>query len=140
MTPEDAAAHFGRIAHSLENAGHRVVEEALEEALAHARDLSQGHFTLAALRRMRHPYRHGGSPPQDPAIINRQSGRFAAAWHPVWVSATHAKAANYSPEAEWLEKGTARMIARPIVQRVEEATQPKFEQLAEAALKDLLGD
>jgi hypothetical protein len=134
VTLEEAAAAFGRIADEMEAAARQVTTESLDDALATARALSEGTLTRQTLRSLRHPYRHGGAPPQDPAIINRQGGGFAGAWQ-----IEGGKVVNRSPQAEWLRAGTPRMIARPTVERVEEQVGPRHQERAERALRALFG-
>lgn len=140
MTLDELSAHFGRIAHEMEATASQVVEDAIKDTLVAAEMLSSGVYTTADLRELGHPYaKRDPRPPQDAAIINRQTGRFQRSWKPKRLSAFHAQVINDSPEAEFLAKkeGTARMIARPLVERVEEQVKPIYERRAAAALKAL---
>lgn len=104
-----------------------------------AREQFSGTDTPADLRRKDHPYakRHG-SPLQDPAKVNKQTGRAYYAWQadPVEQSPgkTTAGASNDDPVVtKFLEPGTKKMFARtfrdailakagPIVMKIAEKT------------------
>lgn len=120
----------------------RVVGESLEDALSTARALSEGRLSLAELRALGHPYRKGGIPPQDPAIINRQSNVFFLGWEIEpggGGGGEGGRVVNRTPQAEWLRKGTNRMIARPTVERIEEQVEPRHQERVQRALQALFG-
>lgn len=119
---------FRRMGREIERAVVEAEKDAMQEALRIARSLSSGPFSREELRRLGHPYRHGGRPPQDPAIINRQMGRFKEGWR---VSTTRRTAngissrlVNETPYARFLFRGTKRMIARPIYERIRQQLAP----------------
>ncbi len=111
--------------------------ETLEEMKKEAVVMSSGRYSRKMLRKMGHPYatRHvknrkwgarysqaPGIPYGDPAVINKQSGKFRRAWKidgPV-ISASVVKGSlvNNSKVAEYLRDGTDRMIKRPIQRRL----------------------
>jgi hypothetical protein len=140
VTADDPGKAFGQLADGMERVAREVTAASLADALATARGLSRGRYTSRQLRALGHPYRHGGTPPQDPAIINIQSGAFLAAWEIVpSADGTGGMVVNRSPQAEWLRAGTSRMIARPTVERVEEEVGPRHLERAERALLALFG-
>lgn len=94
-----------------------------------AKNLSKGPFTSAHLKAMGHPYsRRKNRPPMDPAIINKQSGVFLSAWvaRPTkeTTNSFSTRIENFAPHSTFLIKGTRKMIARPILQRVREKLAP----------------
>lgn len=101
--------------------------ETLRDAETEAHRLSQGQYSTKQLRKMGHPYsRQNPRPPEDEAIINRQSGRFDDAWFTVPTTPAGdmitSTLANNSDKAAYMG-GTSRMIERPIVSRVAERIQ-----------------
>jgi hypothetical protein len=115
-------------------------KEAAELALKFAREFSSGRISSDTLRVMGHPYAtRAPRPPMDPAIINEQSGRFLRSWKIVGPRRTsvglRTKLVNRCPYAIYLWKGTRRMIARPILERVREKLLPYRERFIKAALK-----
>lgn len=93
-----------------------------DDALDFARKLSSGPFSSSQLSAMGHPYRRGGYPPAPSFIINKQTGQFYRGWRvegPRTVSGTLSTTlVNDAPHAKLLERGTRRMIPRPIFQVV----------------------
>lgn len=108
-----APAAFRRGAERIARDLDRERDALLRSLLYRARGLSTGRYSSAQLGRMGHPYRHGGSPPMDPSVINRQSGLFARSWR-----AERGGITNTAPEASFLFAGTRRMIRRPILDRL----------------------
>lgn len=100
-----------------------------ERARQGAVSLSSGGYSLEALARLGHPYakRHP-NPPQDPAIINRQTGLFLRSWRTTPLERTLAglgiKVVNDAPYADYLDQGTSLMIRRPIIERLEQRLAP----------------
>ena len=140
MTLTEAADHFGKMADGLTSEAQRVTRDTLADVFAAARLYSSGGLSSRRLRQLGHPYRLGGTPPQDPAVINVQSGEFRAAWEIVPAAdGLSGSVVNQTPQAEFLRRGTSRMIARPLVERVEEEVMPRHQARVEAALKALLG-
>src|SRR5918996_632633 len=97
--------------------------------VAIAKNLSKGPFTSAHLKAMGHPYsKRKNRPPQDPAIINKQSGFFLSAWvaRPTQQAANsfQTRIENFAPYAEFLHRGTDRMIQRPILERIAQKLRP----------------
>jgi hypothetical protein len=119
---DEAAEAIGRKADALK----REIEWAQRKngylLLQAARLYSSGPYSLAALRRMGHPYaRRHAAAPLDPAVINLQTGRFAASWRLESVGGGligGMRVVNDAPYAGYLEEGTSRMIRRPIEEKI----------------------
>jgi hypothetical protein len=110
--------------------------EGLKQGNEVAKGKSSGPFSLNQLARMDHPYatRH----PQatlDPSTINVQSGAFLAAWQTGTVRVSKfdvsGSIVNANPVADYLQFGTRRMVARPIVQ----AITPEITRLVEVNIE-----
>ncbi len=116
-SPQQIALVLRRKAQAMERAMRQAEAASAAEALHIARELSSGTRAAAQLRAAGHPYRVGGSGP--PLPINRQSGRFYAAWRIVGPRATRAglktSIVNADRKARWLMRGTRRMMARPVL-------------------------
>lgn len=99
-----------------------VLGDIAGEVLKTAQQESFGPFSLAALARADHPYarRNAGKNTglYPPGRINRQTGAFLADWKVEKTDAGYA-VVNANPVADFLEKGTKYMVARPIKERVE---------------------
>lgn len=108
-------AEFRRAADELPRQVEAANLQLLQEALRRARGLSSGRYSSAQLRRLGHPYRHGGHPPMDPSVVNRQSGRFGQSWR---LTPDSKGIENIDPKAPLLLGGTSRMIRRPLLDRV----------------------
>ena len=80
--------------------------------------LSLGTISSVELALLGHPYsRRNPRPPQDPGIINRQTGAFAASWHyrtEISGSRTLLYIYNSASYARYM-LGTRYMIRRPIL-------------------------
>ncbi len=118
-------------------------KQAAAFALYEVRLLSTGLYTTAMLRAMGHPYAtRDPKPPQDAAIINRQTGRFHDGWRisgPRRVSGKlRTKIINETRYAIYLDHGTQRMIKRPIRERLIERLRPVRLKIYKKALKELL--
>jgi hypothetical protein len=130
---------FRRIARQIDDGAKEAEAEAMKEALKVARSLSSGPLTTRKLAQMGHPYRIGGSPPFDPAIINRQTGKFFAKWRIVGPRRTatglSSRLVNEAPYAKFLARGTPRMISRPFPERIRQQVAAKRQQLWRAMLR-----
>lgn len=118
----------------------RAEEQSGVAFVKRARTLSQGGFASKILTQMGHPYRIGGSPPHDPAIINMQSGRLASSWQfrvSPQAGEIQLTVFNTAPYAKFM-LGTRMMITRPILQRVYELEQPARIQRLRYATQDVL--
>lgn len=99
-----------------------AADRALKGALADAKALSSGPFTLSQLRKMGHPYarRNAGTFSFAPAVINVQSGRFRQDWQADVPRVSdpgdvvRGRISNQNPVADYLQYGTRFMVARPI--------------------------
>ena len=133
------AEAIGRRAVASQKSVRAAEKMSVDFALEVARELSSGPYKTAQLAAMGHPYRHGGRPPQDPAIINLQTGEFYRGWRVIGprVSGNDlaTKLINQSRHARDLERGTSRMIARPILIRIRERVNPRRRALYKAALR-----
>ncbi len=86
-----------------------------------ARALSQGFLRTATLRALGHPYKIGGEPIIDPAILNRQSGNLQWRWQSRVTfngRGTQLTLWNTAWYAQFLATGTAHSIPRPILDAV----------------------
>jgi len=106
-----------------------------------AQKRSHGAFSTAELKEMYDPHgpysKADPHPPQEPGIINIQSGAFASEWvQEITATATRITVSTYnvSDHAKYLEPGTSRMIARPLNQMV---TQHSISAFAGFALPSL---
>ena len=129
LAAKDAAAVFRRAARALPRAARRAEKESLKQAVLTARQMSVGPYSLAHLAAMGHPYsRRRPRPPQEPAIINLQSGLFIRGWQDEGQQqqggTLKTAAVNMAPYSGYLDKGTRLMIRRPLVQRVKAIIQP----------------
>jgi hypothetical protein len=137
--PKQIALALRRRAIGLESVVREAEKQTAEEGLKIARFLSTGLYTLQALARMGHPYRIGGSPPGDPAVINYHRGVFYRGWK---VRAPRkaggvlvTRLVNDSPVAKFLSAGTRKMIARPILKAIRQKLKGKRQKLLTAALR-----
>ena len=141
MTPDEAADRLERAAAdlraNLEEAESRNLQDLFETALR----FSSGPLSTAELARMDHPYaRRHGKAKEDPAVINRQSGAFLAAWQtegPTWAGDDLTGSLfNTDWKAPLLEAGTRYMFARPLPEAVEEECASRVEERRRQALED----
>jgi hypothetical protein len=129
LTPKQAASWFRKKSVSLPKEILRAEKRASRVILTHAKTLSKGKYTLAQLARMGHPYsRKHPNPPQDPAIINFQTGRFLHSWRvsPVIVHNGEAVFVVSNPvrHSQYLRPwGTRKMIGRPVEVRLVNSTE-----------------
>lgn len=146
LTPRQAARKFRRIRDNLAPNVTAAVRATVQDALQCAVKRSQGPYSLAELAKLGHPYaiRHlfatqGGGAPFGGAVINYQTGEFAASW--TWSAprrdggAIRAKVWNKAPYASFLENGTVLMWARPINHAVALEVFPRFQERIRRALE-----
>ena len=142
VTPAEAKRILTELPRRLVAAIRRSERASLQEGLQVARFWSRGSISSAALRRMGHPYRRGGFPPQDPGIINRQTGVFLRSWRTRGPSLggdqVSSRLFNTAPQASFLNTGTSRMIRRPIRERVVARLRPKRLARLRAAIREVL--
>lgn len=119
---------------------------------------SSGTYTLEELAAMGHPYGRGKTPPDDPRIINAQSGRFRNGWEidrwrktrssATWSVHNSAMATQNSGGQIFYRDiigatGTIRMQPRNIVQKVIEDSEQEINNILEsggnllASLRDI---
>jgi hypothetical protein len=110
-----------RLANQIEQAAREAMSDALQVTLIEAKRLSSGFETRKDHRRNDHPYarRHGRvKPPNDPFLINAQSGRFLQSWERREPQDAGGKlvgvVTNSDPKGELLGRGTRLMLARPL--------------------------
>lgn len=160
------ALDLKRWAMSLPRLAQQVVDEELALALKLAQEYSSlTDHSLRDLARMGHPYatrhqavremgglRSKGHPwrvmsstaraglPHAAFLIHQQSGRFLGSWT---KTVRHSPdggfgyIANATPYAAWLEGGTSKMIARPILTQVAAIVESKHQQIYNRARKAL---
>jgi hypothetical protein len=144
MTRQEAAAEIQLLATKLDLAYRKIEADTARQAILIAREVSSGRFSTEDLRRMGHPYsRRHPNPPADPAIINRQSGRFWRGWSVVGPVITGDRSrvtlTNSAPYADYLKTGTRRMIARPAWRLIEDRVDAYRRARYAALFEDLLG-
>lgn len=118
-----------RIAQAFEPEIRQAESLCLQEALRLAHFYSTGLYTTARLEELGHPYAtRRPNPPQDPAIVNYQTGQFYRSWRIIEPrksgNALRSRLVNEEPYARYLLQGTRRMIARPILQKIREQLVP----------------
>lgn len=131
MTARELHRHLKAMRRRVERNLDVAVSRTAHAAMRHAVKLSSGTFVARGEYARRDP-----RPPQDPAIINVQSGAFRSAWTvkqegDKWVLE------NDSPHADFM-LGTRLMIERPILQRVEAWATPVLERNVTEALRRAL--
>lgn len=124
MTPQAAAKELRARARAVTPAGKTAQRLTLKVMKAQARTASSGPFRSAQLAKMGRPYsKRRPRPPQDRAILNRQSGRLLNGWRTVVgvnvAGRLEGSLFNIAPEARWFDdrlypRGTKWAIARPI--------------------------
>ncbi len=145
LTPAEFARLMGDAGRRLPGAVARAERESLADHLNTARQYSMGPYSSAQLAAMGHPYsRRNPHPPQDPAIINLQSGEFLAGWETLAQQragdALRTAAINTAPYSGYLDQGTRLMIRRPQTARVAQTChQRRVARIAEAT-GGLIGD
>lgn len=131
MSPREMHRHLQAMRRRVERDLDVAAARTAREARQHAVKLSSGTFNARGEYARRNP-----RPPQDPAIINVQSGVFRSAWTvrkegSVWV------VENDAPHADFM-RGTRLMITRPILERVEAWAAPVLERNVTEALRRAL--
>ena len=144
-SPQAIGRRFERRALALEAAVIKAEKKSMRRALTIAHRWSSGRYSTATLVKMGHPYaRRNPHPPQDPSIINRQTGVFWAAWRVIGPEVVgdrlKSRLVNEAPYAYFLDKGTRTMIARPILSRVMAELQPERRRRHAAAISAVLRD
>lgn len=111
------------------------------QSLQTAHELSSGPFSEQDLTKLGHPFSR--SKPQasvDPAVVN-DNGSFKGNWHTTPQNESEdvisSQLVNDDPAADFLSKGTPNMVARPIVQRIEEIVSAQIETQAQKILDQL---
>lgn len=119
---QQAADALRKKAEAVQQEARRAEEATAREALQIAQRYSSGPFSTRALAAMGHPYaRRAPRPPGNPALVNRQSGRFRASWRVV-RSGNRLRLVNDAPYARYFnDRGTRLMIRRPITRAVGQA-------------------
>lgn len=138
-SPETISFAFRRMKDTLEGYVRDAEKASGQYALEEARRLSMGTYSTAMLRALGHPYaRARPRPPQDPAIINMQSGEFLFGWRlrapRVDGGVMRTRLVNIAPHAKFLPHGTKKMIARPFEKRIRERVMTRRRALMRAAL------
>jgi hypothetical protein len=141
----DLAVTFRRTARLIDERVRKAERESAEQALKIARQLSSGKISSAQLRQRGHPYAaRNPRPPQDPAIVNVQSGAFRDGWK-ITGPRTSSKGlvtrlVNTSKPAKFLGRGTSRMIPRPIADAItQQLRRDRKNRLARALRQALKG-
>lgn len=140
LKPVEFAAEMRRRAALLERELVKAEAETLKEARNIAQtDYSSGPYSTAQLVRMGHPYsRRRPRPPQDPGIINRQTGRFISSWRIDAPRRTGGRIVsrlrNTAPYAKDVTEGIVNgrwlAIRRPIAKRIlRDVRQARVERL-----------
>jgi hypothetical protein len=148
---------FGARNREVEKALRQSVGDQSRDLVRYAKKLSSGRFSAKTLRQMGHPYakRHGrssasgrfqkhaaGIPYGDPGIINRQTDDFKDGWRVTRARLSEGKdeidggITNISSHAKFLFSpgGTKRMIARPILRKLEEYHKQRWDKKVRASL------
>ena len=120
-SPQQIALVLRRKANALERSVRAAEAASARQALALARNFSTGSLSRGDLRRMGHPYRRGGRGFGD--FVNLQTGRFYLGWRVSGPRKTSGglktTLLNTVPYAKFILRGTRRMVARPILKRVQ---------------------
>ena len=118
--PQQIALVLRRKAQALERAVRDAEAASAKELLAHARSLSTGGHDAAALRRRGHPLRIGGPGLALPIGLGR--GEFYLGWRVIGPRKSgdglKTSLVNESDVAAFILKGTRKMQARPVTERL----------------------
>ena len=140
-SPQQIALILWRKAQALDRAVRAAEAASADDALAIARELSSGTRTPAQLRAAGHPYRLGGSGPALP--VNIRTGRFLAGWKVTGPRKSgdglKTTLLNTDRKARLLQRGTGRMMARPVIERVRMRIKLSRMKRHRAALKAVHG-
>lgn len=131
-----AADALRKKATAIQQETRRAEEASAREALALAQRYSSGPVSTRALRAMGHPYaRRAPRPPGSPAVVNRQSGRFRAAWRIV-KTGDRMRLVNDAPYSRYFnDRGTRLMMRRPITRAVAQAIRRSRERRLKAGVQ-----
>ena len=143
LTPQQAAKWLQGFTARLKLELVTAESQNLKAAYQTAQDYSTGTLSTATIAAGGHYYGRAfmGPIPQDPAIINRQTGGFANAWvmqepaSDIGNGELVTRLINASSQAAWLEDGTKFMIARHFAEAIEAANAPNRQQEIEAAVQ-----
>lgn len=128
-----AGVMLEQLANTLEAAIREAETECLRLAKEEAEHFSSGPYKAAQLRAMGHPYGWGRTPPADPAVLNKQTGRFFQAWRirlpEKSLEGLSGALINDTPYASYFPSGTERMIPRPILAHLETLMPRVFERV-----------
>ncbi len=133
MNAREFAKHTRTMAGRAEREIALAVRETARFAEKEADRWSQGTFKARGEYAVRNP-----RPPQDPGIINQQSGEFRRAWTVREVEPGKWRLENTSPHAGYM-LGTKRMIFRPVIDRIRAATEPVLRQNVHQGLMRAIG-
>lgn len=125
----------------MEKASKKAKTVVLLSAQAHS---NLDDHSLALLAKMGHPYsKRRPNPPHDPAFLHKQSGHLYDSWE---VTVEIKGAGDYTltlrNKAEYfkyMEKGTKRMIPRPILSAISSDTLTPLRNLSRTALRAAMG-
>jgi hypothetical protein len=137
---DQAAAILRQKARALQQQVRSAEAQSAQEALATAHAYSSGPFSTRMLQIMGHPYsRRNPRPPGNPAVVNRQSGRFRSSWR-VMRQGDRTRLVNDAPYAQYFnDAGTVRMMRRPILraiaQKIRRNRERRLARAVAAALK-----
>ena len=114
-----------------------------EQGVQIAKQYSQGTLNRIVLAQLGHPYgRRSGLSPVNAEVINKQTGRFLASWFwrltPSGNSSIALQIVNNAPYAKFLDKGTKRMIERPIRQVIVKKLTRPFRKAVQTAMRRAL--
>lgn len=143
-----------RISKYFRNVKRKFDEEMMKAEIENARTIldsilqfSSGDISEAELAEMGHPYAWGRVPPQDPAIINEQTGLFLQSWNqdgPRFLpdGSIYTRFWNSAPYAEFLSRkdGTVFMIPRPLDDAVKRETDSIVRARRREALKRAISE
>lgn len=136
MTPKQFQSLTVRIVQKLITEVPKAETATANAGKAKGISLSNGGYSTASLRIMGHPYRlpmalngkRTVRPPQNAAIINRQTGQFEASWRVVPSDLLQGdlitRIANIDTVAKYLAFGTRRMIPRPFLDAILKTVKP----------------
>lgn len=144
LVPKDFAQELRRRATLLERELVKAEAENLKQAEGAAKLASSGGYSSARLAAMGHPYAtRDPRPPGDPGIINNQKGVFLRSWQRdaprLEGNRIVSRLRNTAPQAGYLDKGTRRMIARPIRQVIYRSVRQARVQRLRGVLIRVLG-
>ena len=142
MTPAQFAVKMGQIGNALQSQVLAAECQNLQNADRAAVRLSSGPHSTAQLRAAGHPYaRRRPNPAYDAAILNIQGGGFVRDWRTDGprrgTGGIVSRLTNSNKVVKYL-KGTKNTVARPVVNAIIKAVQPKRKNLLVAAVRAAL--